>query len=250
LPSSPTWCRSTRCSPPPFCGRGAYRCCSGSRTGRRAGRSRSPNGSPQACSPSTRHRFRCGRRRSSPIGHGIDTARFGCVARASDPGRLRVVALGRTSPAKGFEAIVRAAELAGVELEIYGPSSTEEERRERTRLLALGASLKAPVPYSQVDALLAAKDVLVDNMREGALDKVVYEAASTCMPVLASNSGFAELLPPELRFARDDSAELAAKLRSLAAVNRDELGRTLRAKVEARHSVEHWADAVLEAAAR
>ena len=49
-------------------------------------------------------------------------------------------------------------------------------------------------------------------MREGALDKVVYEAAATCMPVLASNSGFADLLPPELRFDRDDADDLAAKL--------------------------------------
>ena len=40
----------------------------------------------------------------------------------------------------------------------------------------------------------------MNNMREGALDKVVYEAAATCMPVLASNHGFADVLPPELRF--------------------------------------------------
>ncbi len=30
----------------------------------------------------------------------------------------------------------------------------------------------------------------MNNMREGSLDKIVYEAASTCMPVLASNTGF------------------------------------------------------------
>ena len=59
------------------------------------------------------------------------------------------------------------------------------------------------------------KDVLVDNMREGALDKVVYEAAATCLPVLASNSGFDDVLPPELRFARHDPEDLAEKLRAL-----------------------------------
>ena len=97
--------------------------------------------------------------------------------------------------------------LAGAELEVYGPSTTGEERAERARLLALGVQLREPVAYSQVPELLARKDVMVNNMREGALDKVVYEAASTCMPVLASNSGFDDLLPPELRFGCDDADE-------------------------------------------
>jgi len=88
----------------------------------------------------------------------------------------------------------------------------------------------------------------VNNMREGSLDKVVYEAAATCMPVLASNTGFDDVLPPELRFRRDDAEDLAARLRWLKETNRDELGGALRAAVEERHSVGHWADAVIEAA--
>jgi hypothetical protein len=70
------------------------------------------------------------------------------------------------------------------------------------------------------------------------------------MPVLASNAGFADVLPPELRFRRDDADELATKLESLAAADRAALGRRLRALVEERHSVDHWADAVLEVAGR
>ena len=70
------------------------------------------------------------------------------------------------------------------------------------------------------------------------------------MPVLASNTGFADLLPPELRFRRDDPADLAEKLRALADVDRNALGRELRARVEARHSVDHWADEVLAVASR
>ena len=106
------------------------------------------------------------------------------------------------------------------------------------------------MPYDDVPALLFGKDVLVNNMREGALDKVVYEAAATCMPVLASNEGFADILPPELRFRPDDAADLAEKLRQLANANRNMVGVELRARVEQHHSVEHWADAVLEVAKR
>jgi glycosyltransferase involved in cell wall biosynthesis len=183
------------------------------------------------------------------IGHGIDLSRFPCTEREPAP-RLRVVALGRTSPAKGYETIVRAAALADVELEGRGPSLTPEEQAERRRLQELGVRVEEAIPYADVPALLGRKDVLVNNMREGALDKVVYEAAATCMPVLASNSGFDDILPAELRFDRNDAEELAEKLRDLATADRNALGRELRARVEERHSVEHWADEVLRVARR
>jgi glycosyltransferase involved in cell wall biosynthesis len=183
-----------------------------------------------------------------PIGHGIDMQAFRCVTRERSD-RLRVLALGRTSPAKGLETVVRAAALADAELELRGPSLTEEERGEAARLESLGARVQPALPHTEIPALLSRKDVLVDNMREGALDKVVYEAAATCMPVLASNEGFADVLPPGLRFRRDDTEDLAEKLRALTVIDRNALGGELRARVEERHSVEHWADAVLEVAA-
>jgi glycosyltransferase involved in cell wall biosynthesis len=184
-----------------------------------------------------------------PIGHGIDLTPFACAEREPAE-RLRAVAQGRTSPAKGYETIVRAAAQADVDLELRGPSLTDEEWAERARLEALGARIEEPVPYAGVPGLLARKDVLVNNMREGALDKVVYEAAATCMPVLASNSGFAGLLPAELRFDRNDPGDLAAKLTALRDADRNALGRRLRSRVEAGHSVEHWADEVLRVARR
>jgi glycosyltransferase involved in cell wall biosynthesis len=183
----------------------------------------------------------------SAIGHGIDTQAFAYVERpASSP--LRAVSLGRTSPAKGYETIAHAARLAGVEFEVRGTSGTAEERAEAERLRALGVSVLAPVPYTEVPALLASRDVLVNNMREGALDKIVYEAAATGMPVLASNSGFDDLLPPELRFAREDTAGLADRLRQVSEVDRNALGLELRSVVLARHSAGHWADRLLEVA--
>jgi hypothetical protein len=69
--------------------------------------------------------------------------------------------------------------------------------------------------------------------------------------VLASNPVFDTLLEPELRFARDDPDGLASRIRSLAALapaERGEIGRRLRARVEAAHSVETWADGILRVA--
>jgi glycosyltransferase involved in cell wall biosynthesis len=100
-----------------------------------------------------------------------------------------------------------------------------------------------------VSDLLAANDALVNNMRAGAPDKVVYEAAASCAPVFASNPVFDRLLPDELRFAREDSAELAERLAAFAALTADErakIGRSLRETVAREHSVESWAARILE----
>ncbi len=105
------------------------------------------------------------------------------------------------------------------------------------------------MPRAEIPALLAQSDVLVNNMRAGAPDKVVYEAAATCLPVLASNPVFDDLLPDELRFARDDAGDLASA-RCVAPLDRARSPPSCASSSRSGHSVEHWADAVLEAASR
>jgi glycosyltransferase involved in cell wall biosynthesis len=132
---------------------------------------------------------------------------------------------------------------------------TNEERAHRAELERLVAELDVgerieladAVPRLEVARLLADADALVNNMRAGATDKVVYEAAASCLPVLASNPALDGFLPPELRFAREDPEELAARIRDLASADRVALGRELRGRVEREHSVETWADRVVEA---
>ena len=190
-----------------------------------------------------------------PVGHGIEVPERP-VAPRDDDGVLRLLALGRTSPAKGLEPILAAVGSLGsppVELEIIGPSLTDEERRHRERLVALGARVEAPVPRSQVPEVYARFDALVNNMRAGALDKVVYEAAGVGLPVLVASTGFDPLvggIEPPLRFQQDDAASISDRIRGLAEVGperRRAIGADLRARVVRDHSVGHWADAMLEA---
>ena len=182
------------------------------------------------------------------IGHGIDLAQFSCSAEPEGDGPLRALILGRYSPAKGIETILRAAAAAGgVSIEAHGSTGggAYDAHKAELELLAaelgLAADLGGPVPRADVPALFARSHVLIDNMLPGAPDKVVYEAAASCLPALASNPVFDDLLPAELRFARDDSADLAERLRGLDCRRRPEL----RELVAERHSVEHWADGVL-----
>ena len=203
------------------------------------------------------------------IGHGIDVAQF--AARDAAPpetGTLRLLALGRTSPSKGFATLVRACgrvQRDGVELEvaIHGASTTDEERRHRRELeevieaegLTGIVSVGQALPRPQVPALVRGADAVVNTTWSqpagGALDKVVYEAAACGVPVLACNPYFDEFLgdlPVDLLFASDNDADLARALREFAGADvgrREAAGRELRRRVETGHSIDSWANAVV-----
>ena len=187
-----------------------------------------------------------------PIGHGIDVNEFACTDRTGRSG-VQALVLGRYSPAKGIETILRAVQqVDGTEVQLHGVALNGLERRHRTDLEKLGIPLGDAVPRTQVPELFARSDVLVNNMEAGAPDKVVYEAAAACLPVLASNPVFDELFDGyPLLFERDSPESLAARLRWFAGLDegeRAEIGRTLRERVAERHSVGSWADGILAAA--
>ena len=200
-------------------------------------------------------------RKVRAIGHGIDVSEFDCVPERGGRGGLRLLALGRYSPAKGLDVVVRALAEVGtdVELRVHGPMLSAEERAHRASLealvgeLGLGdrVALGDAVPRADVPVLFASHDALVDNMRAGAPDKVVYEAGAACLPVLASNPVFDSFLELEQRFPREDPGALAARIRALASSGSDEralLGKRLRERVVAEHSVRSWARGILDAA--
>ncbi len=197
------------------------------------------------------------------IGHGIDVSDFGCTEPpVSDVVRLAV--LGRYSAAKGVDSIIRAvarvrADGLDVRLRAHGTAAHPGEAANLELLRALVAELElgewvelgGPLPRQHVPKLLAESTALVNNMRPGAPDKVVYEACAACRPVIVSNPLFDELLDdlePALRFSLDDVEELAARIATVGALDEGErglLGQTLRERVLDRHSVGSWADAVV-----
>jgi glycosyltransferase involved in cell wall biosynthesis len=204
-----------------------------------------------------------------PIGHGIDLAEFPCADRSNGAGDFRLAVLGRYSRAKGLETILRGVKLAlerdvDVRLEVFGPALNAAEREHRGELERLVAELGLDrrvrlghaVLRSEVPDVLGRAGALVNNMEAGAPDKVVYEAAASCLPVVVSNPVFDELtagLGARLMFPRDDPAALADRIGALASLEpeaRAAVGRALHERVAEHHSVEHWADAVLEVARR
>jgi glycosyltransferase involved in cell wall biosynthesis len=204
-------------------------------------------------------------RKVRAIGHGIDVAEFSCAERETPAnGAVRALALGRYSPSKGLQTVVHALRLAlddgvDVRLAVHGPTLSELERDHRRTLgrlvdaldLSDRVELGDPVPRAEVPGLFGRSHVLVNNMRAGAPDKVVYEAAASCLPVLASNPVFDTLLEERFRFGREEPAELAGRLSEFAALGEDArhlVGRALRRRVEEGHSVDRWARRLLEVA--
>ena len=104
------------------------------------------------------------------------------------------------------------------------------------------------MPRGDVPRLFADADALINNSRSGSSDKVVYEAAAACLPVFASSPTFDDLLPDELRFPHDDPAALARRLVGLASSDRREVAGRVREQVRALHSVETWAEEILDRA--
>jgi len=179
------------------------------------------------------------------IGHGIDVARFPC-AEAPGRERLRLVALGRYSPVKGYPELIRAAREAGAELVLHGSTETDAERVHKAELERSAADVvRGPIAPSEVPALLAAADALVSATRGGA-DKVVLEAGAACVPAFSPAPAFAELLPPPLAW-QDDLAGALRQFAALTQPERQELGRTLSERVRERHSLDRWADQIAAA---
>jgi glycosyltransferase involved in cell wall biosynthesis len=186
------------------------------------------------------------------VGHGITVGP--ALPPREEDGVFRLLAVGRTSPAKGLAALAAAVErVPAAELVVVGPSLTDEERRHREELRSAGVRVEEPVPHGRIGEVYAAADALVNNMRAGALDKVVFEAAAAGLPVLVASEGFDALvagIDPPLRFVQDPSS-IAARVDALAAAGaakRRAIGAELRSRVLRDHSVERWAERVVEAA--
>jgi len=202
------------------------------------------------------------------IGQAVQTSLLEPTKPHGVAGRVRAVALGRYSAVKGLPAVVEAvaaARTAGVDvsLTVHGsaaPGAEAEHRASLERLVqrrGVGEHvvLGGAVPRSELPALFARSDVLVNNTRPGSADKATFEAAYACLPVLASNpvyDDFVAGIEPPLLFGPDRSDELAERLAAVAALEPEErwrIGSVLRQRVDERHSVRSWVGGLLAAVA-
>jgi glycosyltransferase involved in cell wall biosynthesis len=195
------------------------------------------------------------------IGQGIDVQTF--AASPATDGPLRLLALGRTSPDKGYPVLIEAVAKVirrgtPVELRIVGSATTPAEHRHRSELERLVADagltgqviIEAGVPHAEVPELIAGSSVLVNTTVDGSCDKTVFEAAACGRVVLASSRSFEAFLSglsTYLRYRPGDVDQLADRIVEVGALSlesRRELGLELRDRVVREHSNLHWAEQV------
>jgi glycosyltransferase involved in cell wall biosynthesis len=180
-----------------------------------------------------------------------------------------VFAFGRMARWKGYGTLVPAfaqAVAGGLDgtLEIRGPSMSDDERLNRAELEAMVEAdpiLRSRVRFEPTLSRLGIAERLKDvdlvvsahETRSGAtLDKAVYEAAASARPVITTNPALAPFLaglPLQLLVPSRDVGALAASLLEVGTAAPDvraAVGAELRRRVVAEHSLDHWAEGVIQ----
>ncbi len=145
-------------------------------------------------------------RKLAVLGHGIDLARFS--AAEQPPGERLVLAVGRLSPIKHYEALIEAAaRLAArpgfedVRFAIAGGETVENPGYgERLRALARErgvadrVALLGPLPPGEMPALYRRAAVTTNLCPTGGLDKAVIESLASGVPAVVRNRTFLPVL--------------------------------------------------------
>jgi len=202
-----------------------------------------------------------------PVGHGIDTIKFAPAPLPCGDHRT-VVSIGRLSPVKNHQLVVRAfAQVlrntgrTDLKLEIVGGAPLAGQELVRVELEHLidelgirdSVDLVGSVPYRDVHSRLVAGHIFVSASRTGSLDKAILEAMACARPVMTSNPSFAtelEEFREHLIFPPEDCDELAQqleKLLELPTAELAELGSRLAGRIADRHDLASFGHRLLRA---
>lgn len=172
------------------------------------------------------------------VGHGIPVEEFARIAEVRHwmkDGVLHVVAVGRITPIKNFDVLVRAVAMlrergVQVRVTIVGGESIMSDSSCAKKLHALVNELQiadhivfaGAIPNSEIARYYGENDVSVNLCPDGGVDKVVLESmAAGCIP-FASNRAFDEYFGSyanDLRVTYRDPADLAKKLDAIRSRN-------------------------------
>ncbi|MFH0852568.1 MAG: glycosyltransferase family 4 protein [bacterium] len=199
------------------------------------------------------------------VGQGIDTEYFRDLSDYVFGGQINFLFLGRISPVKDLETLIRAVGLArqqsgGIYLTIVGaPTPADEKYSDGIKNLVEELGLSEVVKFwgkvSNRETLkfYNKNDIFINLTRTGSFDKTTLEAMACERPVLVCNRSFCDIFPPDLAdkliFKEKDSEELAKRILWLAGIDRQErqeIGRRLREIIVKEHSLKRLVAKLLE----
>jgi len=201
--------------------------------------------------------FRLPSRKLHVMGHGIDTARFADLALRRGVGSLfRILTIGRISPVKDYETLIRAAEILhkeGLVFSLTIVGGIADDRHEaylmqiRKMITEKGldalVTLAGEVPNSQIETYLLNADAFVNMSQTGSLDKAGLEAMAAGIPTITSNEAIAGVLGEKhknLVFVPQNPQNLAEVLKTVmnsSVQARNEIGGSLQSIVRENHDI-------------
>lgn len=165
-------------------------------------------------------------------GHAIDTDFFKPLPGGDHAGGrvLRMLSVGRISPVKGFETIIRAGALLkgkntkSWSMTIVGApiSSRDQSYFSSLKNLISENRLEREIifegsrPYQEMPLIYQNHDLFISLTPTGSFDKAVLEAMSSGLAVLAASRAFEELLPRQYLLEHVSPEFLAERMEMLA----------------------------------
>lgn len=206
---------------------------------------------------SSRLGFRIPSKKVIYTGQAINTQVFKPANRISETSALRLVTIGRISPVKNQEIIIRACEILknnfghAFEFSIVGGPllPKDQEYLARLKLMVKEKGLEDCIhfegsrPYSEIPDILRGYDLFVNMSSTGSLDKAVLEAMASGLSVITSNESYSSILPPKYFLEHGSPEFLAERIKSLADEPRPNTG--LRSVVEENHSLVKTVDKII-----
>lgn len=215
---------------------------------------------------STPSGFRLPSRKVTVVGQGIDTEQFKPDFQGGKEGDFTLISVGRLSPVKGLEKIVKAVKILKdravvVKLVLIGGADTEDQTKYFSRLqkmvkdegLENQVRFLGSLPNDEIIFHLRKAEVFVNMSGTGSLDKAILEAMACGLPIITSNEAIRSVLPPGyLKGAyleNSDSESLAReteRIRSLSLEERRRRGEEMRKIVESQHNLKGLVSKIIE----
>jgi len=199
-------------------------------------------------------------------GHAIDTEAFNPTINSQpltfnqqiSSGGVKVLCIGRISPVKDLETVIRACGILknswqrSWSLSIVGGPAMERDKEYLESLKSLVSSLglenfvhfSGPRSYTEAPEIYRDHDLFISTSTTGSMDKSVLEAMSSGLTVIIANEAFQSLLPEKYFLEKRSPEFLAERVKALADENRPNT--FLRNLVIKNHSLEKTIDHIVK----
>lgn len=206
----------------------------------------------------TKESFRLKSTKINVVGHGIDVKRFKRNIQKEKSNVLKIVTIGRISPSKDYETLIKAVELLvkegiNLKVKIVGGAGTDSQESYFSELKTIVNEKKlsnfieftGPVRHDSINLYLNESDIFINTSHTGSLDKAILEAMASGLIVQTCNEAAKESLGEYskiLMFPKRDHKKLSQGIKSIIDLDLEErkkISTYLRNSVEKNHNLEN-----------